>query len=305
MTENSIQEIMEILEMNLNSKDMTVLSALLKSQEDPKMYVDFDMIRTQLEVEEGGKKGKDSLVYRSLSTLEQLGFLQVDRSGHRHGYNSNVMLLHNVFRNAIRERTKSFEKVLSELDMKIQTVSDINPEHLQGDLIGVLMGEKEFDKPVFAEGWENILHLLDEKIYKNLKRGDIVRITVEWLYKFDELTPSRIKFIENLLKKGVNFRGVEHVHGKAEGIEARKEVLKKWIERGYNPMYRITPRADSTYQLVARNGEGIVLIVSESPLSATWLPRESNPDLVDNALSSFDADFERGSDILEIEEDLD
>ena len=64
---------------------MVVLGALLKSQTDPTIFVDFETIRAQLEIEEGGRKGKDSLIYRSLSWLEKTGFIRVDRSEYKHG----------------------------------------------------------------------------------------------------------------------------------------------------------------------------------------------------------------------------
>ena len=57
-------------------------------------------------------------------------------------------------------------------------------------------------------------------------------------------------------------------------------------------------REDSTYQFVGRNSEGILLIVSENPLSVTWLPRSANPELLDNAIQSFDKDYSEGSDVI-------
>ena len=37
---------------------------------------------------------------------------------------------------------------------------------------------------------------------------------------------------------------------------------------------------------------GIVLIVAENPLTATWIPRNTNPSLVDDAIERFDNEFE-------------
>ncbi|TFG34068.1 hypothetical protein EU527_05140 [Candidatus Thorarchaeota archaeon] len=299
MSEDVFQNAIEILEVDLNSKDMVVLGALLKSQNDPKMYVDFETLRAQLEIDEGGRKGKDSLIYRSLSWLERTGYVEVDRSSHRHGYNSNVRLIHKAIQDSIKGKMNSFENELKELDMEIRSISDIDAELLQSELTDLAAGEKELEKPVFAVEWQNILHLLDEKIYRNLKKGDIIRLTVEWLYRFDELTPLRLKLIENLLQKGVIFKGVEHKKIDPNTLAPRIRILRMWREQGYNLGYRINLREDATYQFIGRNSEGIVLIVSENPFSATWLPRESNPELVDNAIISFDTDYENGIDIFE------
>jgi hypothetical protein len=80
-----------------------------------------------------------------------------------------------------------------------------------------------------------------------------------------------------------------------------KKVLNQMQSRGGKVGCRVLPRTDATYQFIGRNTEGIVLIVSESPLSATWLPRSSNAELVDNAIDNFDSDYEKGTDLLEFE----
>ena len=303
MPDDIMSSAQEILEFDFNAKDMIVLGALLKSQHDPSTYVDFEKLRAQLEIDEGGKKGKDPLIYRSLSWLESTGYIQIDRSSHKHRYNSNVKLIDKVFRELIKNKVSSLEHELKELDAEIKIVSDIDPEIVQSELLESLAGESKLEKSVFAEGWENVLQLLDEKIYRKAKKGDTVRITLEWLYRLNEMTQVRTRFIESLLKRGVFFKGVEHRREGNEKIEARARLMKTWIDRGYNLGYRCKIREDATYQFVARNSEGIVLIISESPLSATWLPRESNPELIDNAIQSFDADYQSGADVLELGEE--
>jgi len=297
MNEDIMHDIMEILEIDLNSKEMIVLRALLKTQNEPKTHVDFDTLRSQLEIEEGRRKGEDALIYRTLSRLEQIGFVQVDRSSHKHGYNSNVTLMRDVFQRVINERMKIFERNLTELDGEIQILSSIDPQKLERDLTDFLVGEKELPKPIFAEGWQNILELINEKVYAKLKRGDTIRITVEWLEKFNELGVQRINQIESLLKRGVRFLGLDHTNS-SSSLDARLKLLRMWRKRGYDTQYRRCLRNDATYQIIARNREGAVLIVSESPLSATWIPRESNPDLVDNAINSFDIDFKQGIELI-------
>ncbi len=72
-------------------------------------------------------------------------------------------------------------------------------------------------------------------------------------------------------------------------------------EIGGNVTYKVLPREDATYQFISKNREGIVLIVSESPLSANWMPRTGHVELVDDAIDNFNADFEKGIDLLEYE----
>jgi len=303
MIDEPYQEVLEILNFELSRKDMVILGALLKSQGDPTTFVDFEAIRAQLDIEEGGRKGKDSLIYRSLSWLEKNGFIKVDRSEHKHGYNSNVGLMHQVFRKAISEATRDTTKELKEIDSDIEQLSNIDIEQLREELIFFAAGKQKVEKPVFAVGWEDVLQLIEDKVYSHLKKGDYVRFSLEWLSRVDVLTPIRVDRLGKLMGLGINFRGVEHNTISRQQREAFKKFALTYREQGHQPGYRICERQDSTYQFVGRNNEGIVLIVSENPMSATWIPRDANPELIDNAIQTFDADYDAGVDITEIGSD--
>lgn len=300
MSDAKYQTILEILDFELHRKDMIILGAILKSQSGPSNYVDFETIRTQLAIDEGGRKGKDSLIYRSLSWLEKAGFIKVDRSKHKHGYNSDVGLMHEVFRKAMKEATREIKSEIRELDLEIEVLTKMDSEDIASDMISIAAGKHKIEKPVFAEGWEDVFQLIDDKIYNHLKKGDLVRFSLEWLSRPDMITPVRIERIGNLFENGIIFRGLEHSKVDKEQQDLLKKFTLFFREQGYKPGFRICERKDATYQFVGRNNEGIVLIVSENPLSGTWIPRSSNPELVDSAIKTFDVDFNAGIDIEEI-----
>ncbi len=300
MSDVQYQAIIEILDFELHRKDMVILGAILKSQSSPTNYVDFETIRTQLAIDEGGRKGKDSLIYRSLSWLENAGLIKVDRSKHKHGYNSDVGLMHKVFRKKMKETTREIKSEIRELDSEIEDLTNMDAENIASDMISIAAGKHKIEKPVFAVGWEDVFQLIDDKIYSHLKKGDLVRFSLEWLNRPDMITPVRIERIGNLLENGIIFQGLEHNKVDKEQQELLKQFTLFFREKGYQPGFKICERTDATYQFVGRNNEGIVLIVSENPMSATWIPRSSNPELVDSAIKTFDEDFNAGIDIEEI-----
>ena len=285
-----------ILNLNPNRKDMIVLGALLKAQRDPATFVEFKTLREQLALDEGGRKGRDSLIYRSLSRLEQTGLIRVDRSGHIHGYNSGVSLMSTAISRFIRRRKLELSRDLRLVDTEIQMIADIDSDELVSDLIALAAGTQRLEKPVFAEGWRNILRLLDDKIYQNSGKKDVIRFTMEWYDRPEELEEPRRGNLVSVLKRGVEMRGLEHRRVEKERIKRYTGILKQFRQSGYRVGFRVHLRKDTTYQFVSRNSEGIVLIVSESPLSAAWFPRGSNPELVDDAIRRFDMDYERGVD---------
>ena len=295
------EEMLDILGLDRTKKDMIILGALLKAQKEPTDFIDFETLREQLAIDEGARKGKNSLIYRSLSWLEKEGFLKIDKSGHKHGYNSSIALIEKALDRIVSRKIETLEMELEKSDSEVDMLSSIISDTVAEDIIGLAAGKRKIEKPVFAQGWDNILKLLDDKVYRGLKKGDVIRITVEWLSHHDFMAPKRLKGAEKLYEKGVEFRSLDQDRGERKIREQFKEPMKKWREKGYKIGYQIRHRKDSTYQFIGRNSEGIVLVVSESPLSATWLPRSSNQELVDNAIDSFDADYNLGTDILEFE----
>jgi hypothetical protein len=290
-------EILEVIDLDLNRKDMIVLGALLKAQSEPTSFVDFETLRNQLAKDEGGKKGKDSLIYRSLSWLEKSGLIQVDRSRQKHGYNSNIGMMYKVLKRLITDKSLALAKELKQLDSEIHLMSEINANTLAADMIASAAGTQPVERPIFAQGWEDILRILDDKVYKNLKENDIIRFTLEWYDRPEDVEKPRVFNIESLLKSGVEIRGIEHRKLKKERVQRFARIFDHFRQRGHKVGFRHCIREDSTYQFIGRNSEGILLIVSENPLSGTWLPRSANSELVDNAIQSFDRDYLEGIEI--------
>lgn len=296
MTVQKNLEVLKVMNLSLNRKDMIILGALLKAQRDPSAFVEFKALREQLALDEGGKKGKDSLIYRSLSWLEQTGLVRVNRSGYMHSYNSGATLMNEAMKQIIRKRTMELGENLQLMDTEIQLISDMKTDEIAVDLISLAAGTQPVEKPVFAEGWLNISKLLDDKIYRDSRKKDVIRFTLEWYNRAEELEELRLVNLESILKRGVEMRGLERKKVEKERIERYKRKAEYYHQLGYNVGFRVYSRKDSTYQFVARNSDGIVLIVSESPLSAAWFPRSANTELVDDAVRGFDEDYERGSD---------
>jgi DNA-binding PadR family transcriptional regulator len=295
-----LEEVLEILELEVSRKDMVVLGALLKAQKSPSEFVDFESLREQLAKDEGGRRGKDPLIYRSLSRLEKDGFLKIDRSGHTHGYCSSIAMMESAIEKMLEEKLKNVENEMKEIDVDIATLSSLESDALATRLVDHATGRTRKEQSVFAQGWDNILRLHDDKVIKGLKKGDVVRVSLQWLSQTDYMNPKRLKQSFSVIKRGVEFRALDHDRIEREFRENMRKILEDAHQLG-SVGYRVYPRKDSTYQFMARNKEGIVLIVSESPLSATWIPRTANPELVDNAIEGFDRDFERGTDLLDFE----
>lgn len=299
-TELRHEEVLQMIGLDVTRKDMVVLGALLKAQKEPTDFIDFETIREQLARDEGSRKGKNSLIYRSLSLLEKEGFLKIDRGSQKHGYNSTVAIIGKAVEKIVKRSVINLEEELEKIDSEVVSFSEMSSDTLASGLIDFAAGKIKIEKSVFAQGWENIVKLLENKVYDGLKEGDVLRVKLEWMSEIDYLESRRIMRYEELVRKGVEIRALDHDRGEKGYRLNMKKVLNDMQGRGGKVGYRVLPTEDATYQFIGRNTEGIVLIVSESPLSATWLPRSSNAELVDNAIDNFDWDYERGTDLVDI-----
>lgn len=299
MRHSRYDKAIEVIGLDTSSKDMMVLGALLRAQREPNEFVDFETIRVQLAIDEGGRKGKDPLIYRSLSNLESRGFIEIEEDGRKHRYRSNSQQIQTGVNRSIETRKQELVVEDEEIERSIAAIKSIEPFALAQTLISVAVGRRHSDKPRFAQGLEDVLRLIDETVYRNLKPNDVVRYTAEWTDHPDSLRVRRLERIRELMEEGVKFKALEHRSLTETQISGYKKITESFLKLGFNPELRVKYRGDNTYQFVARNREGIVLIVSENPLSATWVPRGANPDLVDNAIDTFDADFKEGLNISE------
>jgi DNA-binding PadR family transcriptional regulator len=293
------RSLVEELGFDTSSKDMMVLGALLKAQREPTDFVEFEEIRRQLAIDEGGRKGEDPLIYRSLSSLESQAFIETEYRGSRKGYRSNIAQIQKGLQRALEERNRELVRRIDQIASEVERLESINYLTIADRMISLATGASQSRKPLFAQGWEEVLKMIDDAIYRGLKRGDLVRLTLGWVDRPHDVDVWRIESIAGLMHKGVQFRGLEHRALSGERLEEYREITRSFRSQGHNPGFRVRPRKDGTYQFISRNKEGIVLVVSESPLSATWIPKSANPELVENAISSFDADFGAGVDIEE------
>ena len=56
----------------------------------------------------------------------------------------------------------------------------------------------------------------------------------------------------------------------------------------------------NTYNQVSFNNDNMALVIAENPMTATWITRDFNPDLIDNAVKAFDKDWRKAKSFLDM-----
>jgi hypothetical protein len=140
-------------------------------------------------------------------------------------------------------------------------------------------------------------------------KGDIIRATLLWVGSFidDSARQRTMKFIE-AAERGADIRYMVTTDLFQEGLqEEKREQFEKLFglmnliadlrKRGKKFDARLY-QGPKTYNQVSINNESMALIIAEKPPTATWITRDFNPDLIDNAVKTFDRDWKKGKSVL-------
>ncbi|MFW9886954.1 MAG: hypothetical protein ACFFER_02155 [Candidatus Thorarchaeota archaeon] len=302
MIHRSRESVLASIGFNPGERRMVVLRALIKAQKDHESYVSFEEIKEAFRIEEGEKSVTDALLYRSLTSLEKDGYIIVDRTSYRHRYGSS----HKVMRKGLRKAKKSamvtLESKADKIEAEIETLRLLDSNALAGELMSMLTGKRIKPKSIFVEGLQSCLGVVDREICQSANRGDIVRFTTDWLRAEEDVDGRIMSIFECLGKSGSEIRVLCRSSANIQQTNNLSNIVQKLYDTGHRVEMRRLSREDATYQFVSKSGEGMMLIVAEAPLAATWISREANLLLIESAVASFEEDYSKAEKLTELSE---
>jgi len=301
MRENDAFQLLNIIGFSLTDWRARVLKAILVTQGDQDASVAFDEICQSLQNENLEKRIAQPLIYRSLSSLEKDGYIEVDKSRYRHRYWTGIDLIHAALEKAKARSLARLRERAKQADSDIESISDASVSSLATKLVETITGIPSQQHARFAQGYDDIYSMSMNTIYARSKRRDVVRICLDWISSNPFRAAERIIDLIRLLELGVEIRALGHTiwTPMSEDGARLSDFYGSVRDEGLPLTLKIHPRTERTYQFISRNRDGIVLIVSENPPTATWIPRGANPYLVDEAIRSFDKDFTAGVDVYQ------
>ncbi len=298
------QSILEVIGFDADENKTKVLAAIVKSKTHSRDWVSFKNLYAQLLLEKGSIHVAEPLVYRALSDLEEEGYISVDRSGYRHRYQSNLSQITSALRTRIITTKRNIRGKIKHLSRKLEVVRDLENNPPTQILFEYITETRLEERTEYVTGIDSVRSLIDEKIYARARKGDIVRISTAWTRSHWSQAEQRFSRLGLLARREAIIR----VLTSKEWIvpDTIGEALKKYYGKLKDASMQIEVRRRTSekaiYQMVARNVDEMVLIVSEDPVSAIFIPRNANPMLIDSSVRAFDDEFSKGVNI--IEEDL-
>ena len=293
-----MRQVLDIIGFNLTDWRARVLKAILVRQGNQDAPMTFEEICLRLQNEDLEKRIARPIVYRSLSSLEKDGYIEVDKSSYIHSYWTGIDIIHAALEKAKTMSLAGLRERAKQADSDIESISDASISSLATKLVETSTGIPSQQHARFAQGYDDIYSMSMNTVYAPSKKGDIVRICLDWISSNPSKAAERIMDIIRLLERGVEIRALGHTMWTPidDGGARLSAFYGSVREEGLPLTLKIFPRTEKTYQFISRNHDGIVLIVSETPPTATWIPRGANAHLVDEAIGSFDKDFTAGVD---------
>ncbi len=299
---NRRDSILDTLGFDLESNNSKILKAILTAQEDLGAGITFEVLDSKLREILGGKKMSRPLIYRYLKTLEDSEVLLVNRDVNPNLYIVSFESVVQALEKKKAKKVGDIREEISEITNQESALTNVDLLWLARRLYVMLAGKPEKVGTKTVKGLVDAHYLIDSEVYSRAVEGDTIRVTLDWfqLSRMGEI--ERQAAALRLAERGGHIKTLQYFPEKVprEIIKLRYDRLKDLREeKGIDAGFRIASRQVRTYQGVALNRDGFVLVVSEEPLTVIWIPRSTNEALINEAINSFDRDFENGTDYLE------
>ena len=294
------------------SRLMNLLSVILKLQTDPPISLTFTEIYDQLRKDEPQSKLTKAWVHRVLKSLIEVQLIRIENpSAHRKRYIADVNTVMAGLEQLKSERISELETQKTEVEQILGEVAKLDCGVLAQQFVKTVTGAQQKISSRVVHGVDELHRVLKFNMLDVAKKGDTVRATVLWLGPFvDKDTVDRTtKFVEAamrgadvryLISKDV-FR-LEEMTNASFNIKDAMALLVQVREirkKGAKFDIRVFD-GPKTYNQVSLNKDNMALVIAEDPVTATWVTRDFNPDLIDNAVKAFDKDWKKAISFLEM-----
>jgi hypothetical protein len=278
-----------------NPSMLRLLKAILESQRDYERPLSSIEVYGLLHREEPGSKLSKAGVRKTLRSLLEIGLVGARQGdSQKIGYFANAFTTENGLKSlAARVKAKATQEITS-LDSETSVISSFDCAALALDLVEDLTGSRHRISSRLITGNESIRRAVAYNMRDIAHGEDTIRVAIESSSPFLGEDGDLIAEIADAVFKGAQVRCL--VHARLENTLALTAPLKRISESGGEEKPTAEMRiyeGPNTYHTAIFNDRYMVLVVSEEPVTATWITREFNPDIIDTSISVFDASWQK------------
>jgi hypothetical protein len=299
-----------------DTRALGVLRAMMRIQSTPPRSLDIAEIHDSLMHVEPGIALSKAWVRKVLLQLLDMQMIRVENeSDSRRKYISDVDTIVAGLEQLKGQTLTDLEKRRRALNDELDRLSAINLGDLARSITGEIVAKVEQPSSKLLKGLEAYRDFTNTEIYARAGPGDVIRVAQLWLKPFTGNIIERIEHILGAAERGANvrYRITAGILAANDFLTAgvRKDKLVEFFvralaqrQKGMNIDIRIHPARTPTYHFASLNEESMVMLLSEDPLTAMWLSRSFNPDLIQTAIASFDWTWNQSISVLDDPERL-
>ena len=304
-TKASLRSLGLMIGSNVDSRTLNLLGAVLRIQENPPVPVSFNRIYESMMEENPGSSLTRAWVRRVLKTLVDANLIRVESE---HAYRKKYLAdVHTVMAGLEKIKSEALQKLnrqRSVLAQQLDFMTSMDCGSLAENLVEGLTGGKQELSSRFIKGMDEYYRVTNSTIYEPAKEGDIIRCSVMTFAPFVQGATERADRIFVAAARGVEVRYSVTIEALTHDSSIRSEItsdrpamtIASFIrsrKEGLPIDIRFNDGPKNTYQFMSLNNDSMAFMISENPLTAAWITRVFNPDLIDNAIASFDLQWEK------------
>lgn len=300
---------LSLFELDMASRKMDVLEAVLKSVEGDSATADFEEIFEIVNAEKTNNLSK-SWIYKCLGELEQEGFVVVDRISTPNKYMATKETIAKALESAKDEQMAKLRERINENRKNEQVIQNTSIHKLARELAGK-SDEESRDYSHLIEGSENVRSSLISEILNAANQGSVIRIansSSSLTSNLGERGPVEIRMLEQALN-GVEMR----VLFSRENTRANEPksissfmndalpLLGKAVSSGHLKL-RAIEEERGTYRSVIKDEEKMILYLSDTYKAdaAFFISDEDNETLIQHAIKTFDERWGNSMDMTDM-----
>ena len=294
------------------SRLMNILGIILRLQELPPIPLTFAEIYEQFMRDNPSTILTKAWVHRVLKSLVDTQLIRVENpKAHRKRYIADVNTIVTGFERMKSTKVDELETRGIEIAEELTKVNALDCGHLSKELVKAVTGRHEEVSSRIVRGVDELHRVLRYNMLDIAEEGDTIRATALWVGPFaDDSVWTRTMRFAKAAERGADVRYLlsttifdfERSNGKPENLGETfrmLNILGELRHRGKKFDMRLYT-GPNTYNQISFNRESMALVISANPVTATWITRRFNPDLIDNAVETFDKDWKMAKSVFDL-----
>ncbi|MHA1908109.1 MAG: hypothetical protein ACW98Y_12490 [Candidatus Thorarchaeota archaeon] len=279
------------------SRYLTVLRAVLNAYDDQGDATTFGSIYNSLTRDTDFKVTK-AWVHRILKNLVDMGLIRLEiPDAARKKYVANIDTVVTGLEKMKEEAREDLDAQTTILMDKMERNRSVDCGEVAQEFVEFLTGKQQVLLSRFIRGVDELHRVLENNIHGPAQKGDIIRSTMSWQGPWLRDSQKRIMKYFDSARKGVDVRWLIDISvflsqefTESVPTEYAVGIFQEFItleREGYKIQMRLY-KGGTTYNQSSLNNEHLALIITESPVTATFVTREFNKDLIDDVINNFD-----------------